>query len=111
MRMATMQFQAKSVCNRKYSGGLSDQQLCVGDGQPSTCSGDSGGPLTCKRSDNRNYVLGVVSWGAATCGRNGAPSVFARFVLFYRPLKISTLNSVCRVCSVMSWIKDTMARN
>ena len=44
-------------------------QLCVdypaGRG---ACAGDSGGPVTYRRADNRHVLIGVVSWGPRPCG-------------------------------------------
>lgn len=37
------------------------------------CIGDSGGPLV----NERNELVGVISWGVTPCGR-GKPDVFAR---------------------------------
>ena len=44
-------------------------QLCIdypaGRG---ACAGDSGGPVTYRRADNRHVLIGVVSWGPRPCG-------------------------------------------
>jgi secreted trypsin-like serine protease len=44
-------------------------ELCAGasGAKASTCPGDSGGPLTSVGADNRRYLVGLVSWGPATC--------------------------------------------
>merc|ERR1712059_143836 len=77
-------------CRSKMDGWTpKSNQICAGgeDGKDS-CSGDSGGPLFMKRvpsgeyrpsefSTEPNYLLGIVSFGAKTCGR-GKPGVYTR---------------------------------
>ncbi|XP_024935806.1 uncharacterized protein LOC107274845 [Cephus cinctus] len=58
--------------------------VCTGPltGGYSACSGDSGGPLIRKRSDGKNEIIGIVSWGVVPCGSVGAPSVYTRVSAF-----------------------------
>lgn len=63
-------------------------QLCAkGDEEqsssriPDTCSGDSGGGLVARRSDDRFVVMGVVSFGESDCGvRGGRPGVYTNLL-------------------------------
>ncbi|GAU92522.1 hypothetical protein RvY_04593 [Ramazzottius varieornatus] len=73
------------VCRNasQYNGILSDSMLCagyllsmVGD----SCHGDSGGPLTCKRTDGAWEVHGVTSFGGLRCAEEGHPGIYARVV-------------------------------
>ncbi|XP_017720738.1 PREDICTED: chymotrypsin-like elastase family member 2A, partial [Rhinopithecus bieti] len=54
--------------------------ICAGgDGEISSCFGDSGGPLNCQASDGRWEVHGIVSFGSSLgCNYYHKPSVFTR---------------------------------
>ncbi|KAL4685317.1 hypothetical protein H8957_005403 [Semnopithecus entellus] len=54
--------------------------ICAGgDGEISSCFGDSGGPLNCQASDGRWEVHGIVSFGSSFgCNYYRKPSVFTR---------------------------------
>jgi secreted trypsin-like serine protease len=45
-------------------------------------TGDSGGPLVTEVGEGLNYITGVVSWGATTCGQANRPGVYARVSFF-----------------------------
>ncbi|XP_067928262.1 MAM and LDL-receptor class A domain-containing protein 1-like [Watersipora subatra] len=70
------------------SGGFSifypSTMLCAGgDGQPSTCFGDSGGPLMCADVSTGSWFLrGIVSFGENECLSLEKPNVFTE-VIFY----------------------------
>ena len=83
LQVAEVRIKKRSVC-AKLTANTTDQQLCVGDGYPDICAGDSGGPLNCMRADGRNYLVGVASFAWTTCEKDGDPSVFARWKsIFY----------------------------
>nr|XP_034325153.1 chymotrypsinogen A-like isoform X1 [Crassostrea gigas] len=65
------------TCNSSWDGVITNNQICVGQGDTGACRGDSGGPLVCRRHDS--FVLvGVTSWGSATCTELGKPNVFTK---------------------------------
>ena len=45
-----------------YSARITDDMLCAGSPGKDSCGGDSGGPLTVKKS-GQHTLAGVVSWG------------------------------------------------
>uniref|UniRef100_R4FJ67 SP1-Lol-1 n=1 Tax=Uroteuthis noctiluca TaxID=78427 RepID=R4FJ67_9MOLL len=53
-------------CQKQFPGIFPDQHICIGDQTymgPSSCLGDSGGPLTCTNpADNKSVVAGVASY-------------------------------------------------
>ena len=65
-------------CNAAYGGRLDVvHDICAGTGGPTTCSGDSGGPLLRKGLDGRWLQVGITSRGAHLC-RDPAPAIFTR---------------------------------
>ena len=49
---------------------ISGNMVCAGRGNNlvySSCHGDSGGPMTVRRSDGRFELVGIVSWGYRCC--------------------------------------------
>ncbi|XP_069961476.1 neurotrypsin-like [Cherax quadricarinatus] len=58
--------------------------VCAGnlDGRIDTCTGDSGGPLTCK-VNGRHVLYGITSWGKG-CGRRGQPGMYTKITKFLR---------------------------
>ncbi|CAL4061058.1 unnamed protein product, partial [Meganyctiphanes norvegica] len=61
--------------------------VCAGqlDGRVDTCTGDSGGPLTCKVG-GQHILYGITSWGKG-CGRRGQPGMYTRMTKFLRWIK------------------------
>jgi len=57
---------------------------CAGrlDGRVDTCTGDSGGPLTCIEN-GRHVLYGITSWGKG-CGRKGQPGMYTKVTKFLR---------------------------
>ena len=69
---------------------LTDSQICFGRDKVGTCSGDSGGPLSCK-DGNTWYLAGLTSFGTGNC---------------------MTLESVfIRTSHFLDWIEKTMKNN
>ena len=63
----------------------------IGESQ-GTCSGDSGGPLTCER-DGRWYLVGITSWSNHGCVDQGDPAVFADALYFRKWIEDVMKNS------------------
>jgi secreted trypsin-like serine protease len=64
---------------------LTENMLCAGflDGRGDGCSGDSGGPLTVRKTDGTGHVLaGVISWGIG-CAVPGYLGVYTRISRYH----------------------------
>lgn len=64
------------VCNvtEPFIGKIQKGMLCAGNSKEtgsSACIGDSGGSLVC-----HNVLVGLVSWGPETCGKENLPAVY-----------------------------------
>ena len=66
-------------CKRIYRDGIKSYHICAGSGPLSTsiCRGDSGGPLFCTDSSNRQIQVGIVH-AISSCGKPNIPSIFTR---------------------------------
>lgn len=68
------------VCEDAFGRSIFDRtyQLCGQSpgGRPDTCQGDSGGPLVGGDGEAARLV-GIVSYGPASCGRDGGAAVYA----------------------------------
>ena len=79
---ASVDIYSKSTCRASYGTVISDGHICVGKKYKSgSCSGDSGGPLTCKVNGVWK-LAGVTSFGVVTCSTS-YPSVYTR-ITYYR---------------------------
>uniref|UniRef100_A0A8C0JAE5 Peptidase S1 domain-containing protein n=1 Tax=Chelonoidis abingdonii TaxID=106734 RepID=A0A8C0JAE5_CHEAB len=77
------------VCERSYAGMITSTLMCTGymEGGKDACQGDAGGPLVCN-----GKLQGIMSWGLGWAQKDH-PSIFTK------------------ICSLLSWIKSTMAAN
>ncbi len=80
----------ENACNQSYDNKITSRMICAGypEGGKDSCQGDSGGPLVMKDNQNRNVLIGVVSWGDG-CARPNLYGVYAK------------------VNEVQSWINQT----
>ncbi|XP_076459669.1 uncharacterized protein LOC143292888 [Babylonia areolata] len=81
-------------CQNVFDYHINDTQLCAGyrRGGTDACSGDSGGPLICPKTEagvTRWFLLGITSYGEG-CGRRGKYGIYTR------------------VTSYLDWIVDTI---
>lgn len=80
LQHASLQVVPFERCNRLHGGGVDPQiDICAGEGVPTTCYGDSGGPLLRQTADGRWVQVGITSRGARRCS-DPAPTIFVRLV-------------------------------
>ncbi|RXG56218.1 Neurotrypsin [Armadillidium vulgare] len=63
---------------------ITSGMFCAGrmDGSVDTCTGDSGGPLTCE-VNGQHILYGITSWGKG-CGRKGQPGMYTKVTKYLR---------------------------
>ena len=61
-------------------GQIHPKVICAGAADAKTCLGDSGGPVVF--TDNPNYLVGIVSWGRASCTGDAKPGVYTRVAAY-----------------------------
>ncbi|XP_068443099.1 ovochymase-1 [Clinocottus analis] len=67
----------QTTCREKWGGGLvTDSHICADPAGSTSCMGDPGAPLLCRRR-GAYFLFGVVTWGSRRCGAD-KPSVFSR---------------------------------
>ncbi|XP_013142331.1 PREDICTED: collagenase-like [Papilio polytes] len=77
---ARVQVITNDVCRRTFGNTIQSSTLCIsGANRVSTCSGDSGGPLT---TDDRRTLIGVTSFGSIRGCQHNLPAGFARVTSF-----------------------------
>ena len=84
LKHATLPVQDTRHCGKSTNYDITDNMICAGSGNndrdnvQDACSGDSGGPLFCRRKGpgTQTYVvIGIVSWGDG-CGKKGQYGYF-----------------------------------
>ncbi|XP_068026228.1 chymotrypsinogen 2-like [Melanerpes formicivorus] len=63
-------------CKEFWGFRILSSMICAGADGATSCMGDSGGPLVCQK-DGAWTLVGIVSWGSATCDPE-VPGVYAR---------------------------------
>ncbi|XP_039999190.1 ovochymase-1 isoform X3 [Xiphias gladius] len=67
----------QTTCREKWGGGLiSDSHICSHPAGSTSCMGDSGAPLFC-RKHGAYFLFGVVTWGSQRCDAD-KPAIFTR---------------------------------
>ncbi|KAK7080093.1 CLIP domain-containing serine protease [Halocaridina rubra] len=56
---------------------LPEGNICAGEENRDTCTGDGGGPLVCQGLDGNMQLAGLLSWGIG-CGQQGIPGVYVK---------------------------------
>jgi len=90
---ADLQVEGEDACRRDLGRGTREIHpgvLCAKAPDRKTCLGDSGGPVVFSVG-HPNYLVGIVSWGKASCTADAKPGVYTR-VAAYTP-----------------WIEDVLA--
>lgn len=71
-----------AICTTVYGSGYSSESMiCAGDAGKDSCQGDSGGPLITSGA-SPHVLLGIVSKGAAQCGKAGTFGVYTDIYQF-----------------------------
>ncbi|XP_054480990.1 ovochymase-1 [Anoplopoma fimbria] len=67
----------RTTCREKWGGGLvTDSHICSHPAGSTSCMGDSGAPLLCRKR-GAYFLFGVVTWGSQRCDAD-KPAVFSR---------------------------------
>uniref|UniRef100_A0A8C5WE88 Peptidase S1 domain-containing protein n=1 Tax=Leptobrachium leishanense TaxID=445787 RepID=A0A8C5WE88_9ANUR len=97
LQQAQLTFETQNACSREKWWGsyIKDTMICAGNETKSSCLGDSGGPLNCRRPpDGKWLVHGITSFFSSNgCNTEKKPTVFTR------------------VSAHIDWIDDIIASN
>ncbi|XP_020278698.1 transmembrane protease serine 9-like [Pseudomyrmex gracilis] len=78
LRQASLKVMSYRDCkNTTFGNHITESMLCAYAENKDACQGDSGGPLLYERSDGKNEIAGVVSWGIG-CANPGMPGVYVK---------------------------------
>ncbi|XP_029351535.1 chymotrypsinogen B-like [Echeneis naucrates] len=66
----------QTACSDKWGGLISESHICSNPASSSSCMGDAGAPLFC-RKHGAYFLSGVLTWGGRSCDAD-KPSVFTR---------------------------------
>jgi hypothetical protein len=81
-----LEYVDSKTCDKMHGNNdeISDDMICAATKNGDSCSGDSGGPLIIKSSNNytEDRLVGLVSWGRG-CANENFPGVYARISYFY----------------------------
>ncbi|XP_068590082.1 ovochymase-1 isoform X2 [Cebidichthys violaceus] len=67
----------QTTCREKWGGGLiTDSHICSHPAGSTSCMGDSGAPLLC-RKHGAYFLFGMVTWGSRRCDAD-KPAIFSR---------------------------------
>lgn len=96
LKTANVKFMSPETCNvtAPFTGKVQESMLCASTSKkagPSTCVGDSGAALLCQ-----NKVVGLVSWGQETCGKQNLPTVYTDVGYYSNWIK-SKMNRKCEI--------------
>ncbi|XP_017083585.2 serine protease easter [Drosophila eugracilis] len=83
LQVVPIELMHPNICSGLYDVPLGPSQLCAGDNQTNTCSGDSGGPLGGMMNYNGNmrfFQYAITSFGDLECR---APSVYTDLSTYF----------------------------
>ncbi|XP_041636357.1 ovochymase-1 isoform X2 [Cheilinus undulatus] len=66
----------QTSCMEKWAGLVSDSHICTHPAGSTSCMGDQGAPLFCKKR-GAYFLFGVVTWGSGRCNAD-KPAIFSR---------------------------------
>lgn len=81
LQQTTLNKYPVAQCGKDFGRGIDSTHLCAGSPTSSTCSGDSGGPLTARIFWDRKRIVqfGLVSYGMENCR---GPTVFPNLLRY-----------------------------
>ena len=97
LQSAMLDYVSPAYCASQWSN-LGNSQICAGEMNPQgqrqdSCRGDSGGPLVYAQGD-KQWLVGITSYGHETCATSGVPAVYTRVDSFLSWLEGTTSNGL-----------------
>ncbi|KAL4225967.1 Tryptase beta-2 [Mactra antiquata] len=78
-------------CGKLWGTNFTDDIICFkSHGRSGPCKGDSGGGVSCRRTDGRYSLVGIISWGRQDCVHEKHPSVLTNVQAYQNWIKINT---------------------